>query len=113
MDDRELAGALLKGFLNGAPAQLKHLRERLADSDVPGLRLEAHTLKGAAATVAAEALRLAALAIETAATAGQLDNCRSLLSRATSEFDRFKTTVERDGWVSRESDNTRIEEDGQ
>ena len=113
MDDRELAGALLKGFLNGAPAQLKHLRERLADSDVPGLRLEAHTLKGAAATVAAEALRLAALAIETAATAGQLDNCRSLLRRATSEFDRFKTTVERDGWVSRESDNTRIEEDGQ
>jgi PAS domain S-box-containing protein len=113
MDDRELAGTLLMGFINHAPAQLKHLRERLDDSDAPGLRLEAHTLKGAAATVAAEALHLAALAIETTATAGQLDSCRGLLDRVTNEFDRFKTLVERDGWVSKVSDNTGIEEDGQ
>ena len=113
MDDRELAGALLKGFLNSAPAQLKHLRERLDASDAPELRLEAHSLKGAAATVSAEALHLAALALETAATAGQLDSCRGLLGSVTSEFDRFKTMVERDGWVSKESDNTGIKEDGQ
>ena len=113
MDDRELAGTLLMGFINRAPAQLKHLRERLDDSDAPGLRLEAHTLKGAAATVAAEALHLAALAIETAATAGQLDSCRGLLDRVTNEFDRFKTKVERDGWAAKVSDDTGIEEDEQ
>ena len=113
MDDRELAGTLLMGFINNGPALLKHLRERLDDSDAPGLRTEAHTLSGAAATVAAEALHLAALAIETESMAGHLDSCRGLLDGVNSEFERFKTSVKRDGWVSGGSDNTEIDEDGQ
>lgn len=61
---------------------------------------------------AAETLHLVAMAIETVATARQLDCCRGLLSSVTSEFDRFKTAVEREGWVSRGSGNTGTEEDG-
>jgi PAS domain S-box-containing protein len=110
MDDRELARSLLKGFIECVPIQLKHLRELLGASDALGLRLEAHSLKGAAATVAGEALRLAALAIETAASAGQLDYCRELLGSITSEFVRFKAMVEQDGWVPRKSNSMGSEE---
>ena len=65
----------------------------------PAPASQAHTLKGAAATVAAEGLQALALAMERAGTAGQLDRCGELLPRAVEEFERFKSTLERAGWV--------------
>ena len=99
MGDRQLAGIVLKGFLQDVPSQLNNLRARLDEADAPGARLQAHALKGAAATVAAEGLRAIALAIERAGAAGQLDPCGELLPRAVEEFERFKGTLERAGWV--------------
>ena len=99
MGDRQLAGIVLKGFLQDVPSQLNNLRQRLDEADAPGARLQAHALKGAAATVAAEGLRAIALAMERAGTAGQLDRCGELLPRAVEEFERFKSTLERAGWV--------------
>ena len=82
MGDRQLAGVLLKGFLQDVPSQLDNLRTRLDEADAPGARLQAHALKGAAATVAAEGLRAVALAMERAGNIGQLDHCGELLPRA-------------------------------
>jgi PAS domain S-box-containing protein len=101
MEDRELAATVLEGFVRDGPVQLRQLRSRLDNQDAPGVRLQAHTLKGAAATVSAEALSEIAMAMEWAATAGLLDDCRGLLPLAIDEFERFKTAVELDGWVSR------------
>jgi HPt (histidine-containing phosphotransfer) domain-containing protein len=78
---------------------LDDLRQRLVEEDVPGARLRLHTLKGAAAAVAAEALRMVALTMEEAGTAGRWDGCRELLPRAAEEFERFRSTLERTGWV--------------
>jgi HPt (histidine-containing phosphotransfer) domain-containing protein len=99
MGDRQLAGILLKGFLRDVPSQLNHLHQRLAEADGAGARSQAHTLKGAAATVAAESLQALALALERAGAAGQLDRCRELLPRAAEEFERFRSTLEIAGWV--------------
>jgi PAS domain S-box-containing protein len=99
MGDRELAGAILKGFLKEAPSQLSNLRQRLKEADALGLRTEAHALRGAAAAVAAGDLRNIALAMERSGQAGQLDRCGELLPRAVEEFERFKGTVERAGWM--------------
>ena len=99
MGDRKLAGIVLKGFLQDVPSQLDNLRARLDLADAPGARLQAHALKGAAATVAAEELCAIALAIERSGAAGQLDPCGELLPRAIEEFERFKGTLERTGWV--------------
>jgi PAS domain S-box-containing protein len=99
MGDRKLAGTVLRGFLRDVPSQLNNLRARLDEADAPGARLQAHALKGAAATVAAESLCAIALAIERAGAAGQLDPCGELLPRAVEEFERFKGTLERNGWV--------------
>jgi PAS domain S-box-containing protein len=101
MGDRELAGDVLIGFCQDAPCQLMKLRACIDESDAAGLRLPAHTLKGSAATVGAEALRAVALAMEAAATAGQLDLCRDLLPDAFEQFDQFSARLVKDGWVSR------------
>jgi CheY-like chemotaxis protein/HPt (histidine-containing phosphotransfer) domain-containing protein len=99
MGDRQLAGVVIKAFLEDAPTQLNNLRTRLADADVPGVRAQAHQIKGAAATVAAEGLRSLALSIEREGAAGQLDHCRNLLPRAVEEFDRFRDVLQKHGWV--------------
>jgi PAS domain S-box-containing protein len=99
MGDRKLAGIVLKGFLQDAPEQLENLRRRLDHADAQGARAQAHMLKGAAATVAAQDLRAIALAIETAGSACDLDHCGKLLPRAFQEFERFKSALNLAGWV--------------
>lgn len=97
--DRQLAGIVLKGFIEDMPFQLNNLRRVLDGADARGTRFHAHTLKGAAATVAAESLREVALAIERAGDAGEWDRCGELLPRANEEFERFKNVLEHAGWV--------------
>jgi PAS domain S-box-containing protein len=98
MQDRELARNVLASFLADIPSQLQKLRTRLDEADAAGVRSQAHTLKGASATVAAEGLRAIALAIEGAAAAGMLDPCNDLLARACEEFEGFKRAVARLDW---------------
>jgi signal transduction histidine kinase/FixJ family two-component response regulator len=56
MGDRQLAGKILKRFLDDVPSQLNNLRERVNESDETGARLAAHALKGSAASVSAVGL---------------------------------------------------------
>jgi PAS domain S-box-containing protein len=109
MGDRELAAAVLMGFVADAPSQLKRLCARLDESDAPGARLQAHTLKGAAATVGAEALHAIAAAIEADAAELRFDRCPDLLVRAIDAFEHFKSAVEQQGWDAKAIDKTGIE----
>jgi len=99
MGDRTLASTVLRGFLNDVPSQLNKLQQRLDQADAPGFKMQAHALKGAAATVAAGDLRAIALAMEQCGKAGQLDGCGQLLPRAVQEFERFQSTLEQTGWA--------------
>jgi len=99
LEDRELAGTILKGYLSSTPRELQTLQTRLAEADAAGTRLHAHMLKGSAATVAAESLSALAAALERAGAAGKLSDCEEILPRIVDEFDRFKRTLERAGWV--------------
>jgi HPt (histidine-containing phosphotransfer) domain-containing protein len=78
---------------------LNNLRALVDAADAAGARLQAHALKGAAATVAAESLQALALAMECADDKRRLDDCGTLLPRALEEFERFKNTLEQAGWV--------------
>jgi signal transduction histidine kinase/DNA-binding NarL/FixJ family response regulator len=99
MGDKQLAGKILKGFLADCPLQLNNLRKRLAEDDGPGARLQAHALKGSAATVSAGSLRAVALEMERAAGAGELDQFDKLLPRVLKEFERLKSTLQHAGWL--------------
>ena len=99
MGDRKLAGIVLRGFLQDVPSQLENLRQRLQNADSLGTRSQAHMLKGAAATVAADDLRAIALAMEQAGRAGEMDRCRQLLPQVAEEFERFKRALDWAGWA--------------
>jgi CheY-like chemotaxis protein/HPt (histidine-containing phosphotransfer) domain-containing protein len=99
LGDRQLAGAVLNGFLESAPAQLDGLRSRLGEADAVGVRLSAHNLSGSAATVSATGLHTVARAMEQAGTADQLEVCGQLLPQVVEEFERFKRTIESGKWA--------------
>jgi CheY-like chemotaxis protein len=99
MGDRPLARIVIAGFLEDFPSQLKQLRKRLAEADAPGARMQAHTLKGSAATVAAGSLCAIAVEMERLAEAGELDQFGKLLPRAVEQFERLKSALEHAGWL--------------
>jgi PAS domain S-box-containing protein len=109
--DRDLAGTVLKAFLEDTPSHLKSLRARIDACDRPGMRLEAHALKGAAATVRARALYELALSLEAASSEAQLEQCSQLLARALDEFERFKHHVARQGWIADPVEGTNMKEE--
>jgi len=99
MGNRQLAGKIIKGFLGDVPSQLNNLQKRFDAADETGARVQAHTLKGSAATVSAVGLREIGQEMERAAAAGQLDHFGELLPRAVEEFERLKSTLEKTGWL--------------
>ena len=99
MGDRPLVEKILKGFVRDFSDQVNNLRSRLAAADADGVRLQAHTVKGSAATVAAGNLSGVGAEMERAAIAGELDRAGELLPRLAEEFDRLKNTLQRTGWL--------------
>ena len=104
MNDRELAGDVIAGFLQDYPVQMMMLSKHLADADAPATRRQAHKIKGAAASISAGGLRALALEIERAATAGELEFVDALLPRAAEEYQRLRTALHRSGWVDPDVD---------
>ena len=99
MDDRALAAEIVRGFLADCPRQLAILAERIEASDRDGAKLQAHKVKGAAASVSAPSLRAAARSVEQAASAGDLAAAAGLLAHANEEFRRLQGEFDRAGWI--------------
>jgi len=88
--DRAFYAALMEAFLEDATRQLSMLETALVAGDTESLGLTAHTLKGAGATVGAEAFRAQALALEQAAREGRLDGCTGLLALLRQELEQVR-----------------------
>jgi CheY-like chemotaxis protein/HPt (histidine-containing phosphotransfer) domain-containing protein len=99
MGDQDLARQVIAAFLSDAPIRFRVLRERLDAGDATGARLQAHALKGAAATVSAEALRVLSIEVQKAAAAGELSHASAVLSRMEEQFNLLKATLEKSGWI--------------
>jgi HPt (histidine-containing phosphotransfer) domain-containing protein len=99
MGDQGLARIVIEGFMADAPGQLTAVQAYLVAGDAPSVQLQAHTLKGSSATVGAEALRAASLALELTAAELRLDLCAGLLADVTKEFARFKSATQEAGWI--------------
>ena len=99
MGDQALASRVMARFLNDVPRQLCTLKNRLDAGDAYGARLLAHTLKGAAVTVSAEALGALCFEAQEAAAAGELSRALALLPRLEEQFELLKATLKQSGWV--------------
>jgi CheY-like chemotaxis protein/HPt (histidine-containing phosphotransfer) domain-containing protein len=99
MGDTSFARTLIAGFLSDAPRQLESLKNWIEQGDAARARVQAHTLKGAAASASANALSSASFKIQQAAASEDLSQAAALLPRLEAEYHRFEEAVRRSGWL--------------
>jgi HPt (histidine-containing phosphotransfer) domain-containing protein len=97
LDDSELVDRVIEGFLADIPRQIEVLRGYLESGNVEGVERQAHTIKGAAANVDAEALRVLALQMEKAGRAGDLETVKALLSELGGAFQTLRGAMQAGG----------------
>ena len=98
MGDIQLAREIMECFLESVPQQIQGLAECLRDEDNVAAERQAHTLKGASASVGGEALRAVAGAIENALHSGDRHRALDLLPELEEQYVRFKEAATFDGW---------------
>lgn len=88
--DEEVLRELVNTFLDAMPRQITALGEAIEKRDAAGVRLHAHSIKGASANMCISGLQSAAYRLEKAAEEGNLSESWEGLERVRAEFDRFK-----------------------
>ena len=92
-DDEDLARKLVECFLDDIPKQILALRGYLEKGDSTSAERQAHTIKGASATLGGEALRAVALEIEKAGKAGEMEVIADRLPELDVQFDRLQEAM--------------------
>jgi HPt (histidine-containing phosphotransfer) domain-containing protein len=95
MDDRDLEGLILEAFLAELPSQILALKQYVLQRDAENVSFQAHSMRGAAANLAAHALRDVFLEAESLAKQGDLQGMATCISRIESEYHRFEQTIKK------------------
>ena len=93
MDDLELAQDIAECFLNDMPLQLKRLHGFLKDRNSQAIARQAHSIKGAAAAVAATYFKDRAYELEQAARINDLATAEALVDDLELQFKDLKKTM--------------------
>ena len=96
MNDEELVHIVIAGFLEDIPLQIQSLKDYLAASDGTGAERQAHTIKGAAANIGAEALRATAFEMEKNGKSGDLSAIRKRMSKLELQFERLREVLKKE-----------------
>lgn len=88
--DRDLLKRLMEGFMTDVRKQIKIIRQAIAEGNSELVKREAHSIKGGAANLTAEALSELALAIEVTGKQKDLDRSAQALAKFEMEFHRFE-----------------------
>ena len=91
--DEELIEIVLDSFLSEAPQLLEKLENAINKNDIEEIRSNAHALKGSAANVNADLLKLAALELETEAKIGKSDSFLLKFENINEEYNAFTKAV--------------------
>ena len=87
--NKNLVDTVAAQFVTKAEKQLQLLREAIDRQDVEAVRLEAHSIKGAAATLTAMSLSAAAAQLEGKAKSGTVADSEELWLQVHREFERL------------------------
>jgi HPt (histidine-containing phosphotransfer) domain-containing protein len=99
MGDEELVESIIEVFLDDIPNQIQALKNFLESGDVVDAIRQAHTIKGAAANVSAEAMRAVAFDMEKIGKLADqpkeivISKMREKLLQLDGEFERFKNAI--------------------
>jgi CheY-like chemotaxis protein len=99
--DRRLLRQVISLFRSDYPSALRRMEQALARRDAEALRMAAHGLKGAIATVGSEAGRQAAAEVEQHARAGDLVNARRAIRSLRSHLTGLEKAFRTAGMVAR------------
>jgi CheY-like chemotaxis protein len=93
--DKEFLNEMLNEFLNLSKSQLVHMAEAIGQGNAQELNREAHSLKGASATLGAEAVAKVALELELCGKQEQLENASPILERLVAQVNELRDYVAR------------------
>jgi len=85
----EMLGRFISMFTKNVTGYLELLKSGIELGDGEQIRIQAHTIKGAAANIAAHRIRETAAAMEHFARAGNIGDAAGLLAKLTSELKEF------------------------
>lgn len=94
--DEDLVKSILGIFLENAPLQIRDLKACLEKSDMSGVELHAHTIKGSSANIGGEALRASAFAVEKCSKTGDIEGIRIGLSELERQYEKLKIVLEKE-----------------
>ncbi len=97
-NDEEIIRIIISQFMLDTPLQIRELQEAVERGDFEAVRHISHTIKGAAATVAAEELRSLASSIEQASKTGSVEQVGGELGELPSAFSRYASEAAASGW---------------
>ena len=93
LDDEELAQSVADSFLEDMPRRIAVMKTMLAAGDITGAQREAHTIKGASASMGAERMRAVAADMETAAKTGDVRAVTARVPDLEARFDELRRAV--------------------
>ncbi len=96
LGDADLVRKVLTAFRGDMPGQITRLGKLLAAGSHAEAARQAHTIKGAAASVGGERLRNAMAAIEKAAQAGRPDHGHARMAQAETEFALLQAAIDQE-----------------
>jgi CheY-like chemotaxis protein/HPt (histidine-containing phosphotransfer) domain-containing protein len=99
MGDKVLAAKVVAGFLSDAPRQLLALKSKIEAGEGEGARLLAHSFKGAAATLSAEALGAVSGEVQKALAGGKLNRALELMPQVERQLELLGGALREWGWA--------------
>ncbi len=96
MGDEELARTVSDGFLQDIPRQIELLRGYLQAGDITAAGRQAHTIKGASASVGGERLSRAAGAVERAEKDGDRETAQAAMADLEVQCQRLSQAMRRE-----------------
>ena len=95
MGDEELAKVVITGFLEDIPLQIRALMDSIDAGDIYQAERHAHTIKGAAANIGAEALRAVAFEMEKSGKSGNLAFIRAGAAGLERQFECLREVLKK------------------
>ncbi len=93
MGDEEMLSTLINKFLQDIPQYIQAIYEAKNAKDISAIRSHAHTIKGSAANMGAEALYSLALEIEESARQENLEQCTILIDSLQKHYEALKKEI--------------------
>ena len=93
-NDKEFLKEMIQEFLDYIPNQLDAIRAAIEEQNYEALQAEAHSMKGAAANLAAEPVRQAAYEIEMMGREAKLDGVEKVFSQLNNQLERLRLFAE-------------------